>query len=224
MRTKNIWTIVTLLVLVGLVAACAAPATPAEAPQPTAAAQAAAVTQAAPAYTTEGKVIYNVGFLKGHPVIRLMTLGFILGARELGYDYKLVLSDGSDYGKMAQDLEQANAEGAAAVVGFVADPAVGPAVAVLGESGIPFCSAHFRSRKESILGSPPGRQPKPSPTPRQQRRRWARSSAGRGERRASRHHAGQLQHGGKPGVQSLCGDDQGRVSRIHAAGCAGRGI
>jgi len=143
MRSKNIWTIVTLLVLLGLVTACAAPAKPTEAPQPTAAAPAAVATEAAPAYTTEGKVIYNVGFLKGHPVIRLMTLGFILGAKDLGYDYKLVLSDGSDYGKMSQDLEQANAEGATAVVGFVADPAVGPAVAMLGKSGIPFCSAHF---------------------------------------------------------------------------------
>ena len=143
MRSKNIWTLVTLLVLVGLIAACAAPAVPTEAPQPTAAAPAAGATEAAPAYTTEGKVIYNVGFLKGHPVIRLMTLGFILGAKDLGYDYKLLLSDGSDYGKMSQDLEQANAEGATAVVGFVADPAVGPAVAMLEKSGIPFCSAHF---------------------------------------------------------------------------------
>ena len=134
MRSKNTWTIVTLLVLLGLVTACAAPAKPAEAPQPTAAAPAAVGTEAAPAYTTEGKVIYNVGFLKGHPVIRLMTLGFILGAKDLGYDYKLVLSDGSSYDKMSQDLEQANAEGATAVVGFVADPAVGPAVAKIGRA------------------------------------------------------------------------------------------
>ena len=81
MRTKNMWTFVTLLVLLGLVTACAAPAVPAEAPQPTAAAPAAGATEAAPAYTTKGKVLYNVGFLKGHPVIRLMTLGFILGRR-----------------------------------------------------------------------------------------------------------------------------------------------
>ena len=111
MRTKNIWTFVTLLVLVGLVTACAAPAKPTEAPQPTAAAPAAAVTEAAPAYTTEGKVLYNVGFLKGHPVIRLMTLGFILGAKDLGYDYKLVLSDGSDYGKMARTWNRRTPKG-----------------------------------------------------------------------------------------------------------------
>ena len=88
-------------------------------------------------------MIYNVGFLKGHPVIRLMTLGFVLGANDLGYEYKLLQSDGADMNKMVQDLEQANAEGATAVVSFINDPAVGPAVAALGKSGIPFCSAHF---------------------------------------------------------------------------------
>ena len=103
-------------------------------------------------YTTEGKVMYNVGFLKGHPVIRLMTLGFIIGAEELGYEYKLLLSDGADYAKFVQDLEQANAEGASAVVGFIGDPSQGPAVAALGESGIPFCSAHFPQEEGDYPG------------------------------------------------------------------------
>ena len=103
-------------------------------------------------YTTEGKVMYNVGFLKGHPVIRLMTLGFIIGAEELGYEYKLLLSDGADYAKFVQDLEQANAEGASAVVGFIGDPSQGPAVAALGESGIPFCSAHFPQEEGAYPG------------------------------------------------------------------------
>ena len=107
------------------------------------AATAAPAAEAQPEYSTEGKVIYNVGFLKGHPVIRLMTLGFVLGANDLGYEYKLLQSDGADMNKMVQDLEQANAEGATAVVSFINDPAVGPAVAALGKSGIPFCSAHF---------------------------------------------------------------------------------
>jgi ribose transport system substrate-binding protein len=72
-----------------------------------------------------------------------MTLGFIIGAEELGYEYKLLLSDGSDINKYIQDMEQANAEGAAAVVAYIHDPAMGPSVAALGESDIPFCSAHF---------------------------------------------------------------------------------
>ena len=96
--------------------------------------------------------MYNVGFLKGHPVIRLMTLGFIIGAEELGYEYKLLLSDGADYAKFVQDLEQANAEGASAVVGFIGDPSQGPAVAALGESGIPFCSAHFPQEEGDYPG------------------------------------------------------------------------
>ncbi len=140
------------LVVLALLSGCAAKPAPAPAAAPAAqatVAPAAPAATSAPAaaakgeYTTKGKVIYDVGWLKGHPVIRLMTLGFILGAKDLGYEYKILESDGSDMNKLIQDLEQANAEGASAVVGFVHDPAVGPAVAALGKSGIPFCSGHF---------------------------------------------------------------------------------
>ena len=145
MTKKRIQGYLILLVVLALISACAAkpPAAPTAAPAPESAATAAPAAEAKPEYSTKGKVIYNVGFLKGHPVIRLMTLGFVLGANDLGYEYKLLQSDGADMNKMVQDLEQANAEGATAVVSFINDPAVGPAVAALGKSGIPFCSAHF---------------------------------------------------------------------------------
>ena len=149
MAKSRIYAYLIALVVLALLSGCAAAPAPAPAQPAAQATVAPAANAAAPAagakaeYTTKGKVIYDVGFLKGHPVIRLMTLGFILGAKELGYEYKVLESDGSDMNKLVQDLEQANAEGATAVVGFVNDPAVGPAVAALGKSGIPFCSAHF---------------------------------------------------------------------------------
>ena len=145
MAKQRIHLCLILLVVLALISACAAkpPAAQTVAPAAPTTAPAQPAAEAQPEYSTEGKVIYNVGFLKGHPVIRLMTLGFVLGAKDLGYEYKLLQSDGSDMNKMVQDLEQANAEGASAVVSFVSDPAMGPAVAALGKSGIPFCSGHF---------------------------------------------------------------------------------
>jgi ribose transport system substrate-binding protein len=159
MAKTRLYAYLILVVVLALLSGCAAkpaPAPAAPAAQPTVAAATAATAapaaEAKPEYTTNGKVIYNVGFLKGHPVIRLMTLGFVLGAKDLGYEYKLLQSDGADLNKMVQDLEQANAEGASAVVSFINDPAVGPAVAALGKSGIPFCSAHFPQEEGAFPG------------------------------------------------------------------------
>ena len=153
MFVKRLNLLLVVLVILSLVVACGSTPEPTQAP-PTEAPKEAEPTVAPEEgeYTTEGKVMYNVGFLKGHPVIRLMTLGFIIGAEELGYEYKLLLSDGADYAKFVQDLEQANAEGASAVVGFIGDPSQGPAVAALGESGIPFCSAHFPQEEGDYPG------------------------------------------------------------------------
>ena len=153
MSVKRLNLLLVVLVILALVVACGAKSEPTQAPATEAPKEAEPTAEPeAGEYTTEGKVLYNVGFLKGHPVIRLMTLGFIIGAEELGYEYKLLLSDGADYAKFVQDLEQANAEGASAVVGFIGDPSQGPAVAALGESGIPFCSAHFPQEEGDYPG------------------------------------------------------------------------
>jgi ribose transport system substrate-binding protein len=141
MKTRRIIYLFFALVLVFSMLAGCAQATPTAAPTTPPQAQPTAATSGG--YTTEGKVIYDVGWLKGHPVIRLMTLGFIAGANELGYKYKLLLSDGSDINKLIQDYEQAIAEGATAIVGYIHDPALGPVVKKMGEAGIPFVSAHF---------------------------------------------------------------------------------
>ncbi len=92
---------------------------------------------------TEGKVLYNVGFLKGHPVIRLMTLGFVIGCEELGYEYKLLLTDGSDMAQLSGSYEQAIAENASGIVSFAHDPALKPVIDRAGKAGIPVVSAHF---------------------------------------------------------------------------------
>jgi ribose transport system substrate-binding protein len=96
--------------------------------------------------------IYYVNWLKGHPVIRLMTLGFLDGVEELGYDYKMILFDDVEVADLVAGFEQAAVEGASAVSGFIPDPGVGPAVAALGEAGIPFISHHFPASAEEYPG------------------------------------------------------------------------
>jgi ribose transport system substrate-binding protein len=144
-----------LLMIAVMVISCAPQPTPA----PTAAAPAAATPAAAAAAPTQnpalgvpGKVLYNVGFLKGHPVIRLMTLGFVVGCEELGYKYKLLLSDGSDYAQMSASMEQAIAEKADGIVTFASDPSLKPVIDRAGKASIPLVSAHFPAAEGDYPG------------------------------------------------------------------------
>ena len=150
---KALHTLLMITLALGLLVACGPKETPTQAPE------AEAPEEEAPAaepeeeeYTTEDKVIYNVGWLKGHPVIRLMTLGFVDGCEELGYEYKLLLSDGADMAQFVEDLEQAIAEDAAGIVSYIHDPAIGPAVAMAEKAGIPFISAHFPAEEGDYPG------------------------------------------------------------------------
>jgi ribose transport system substrate-binding protein len=144
MNTKKIlFTFFTIVLILGMLAACGSKETPTEAPvaEPT-----------EEVFNPADYTIYDVGWLKGHPVIRLMTLGFVDGCEELGYNYKLLLSDGSDVNQFVVDLEHALAEEADGVVSYIFDPAVGPAFAALGEAGIPTISAHFPQEEGAFPG------------------------------------------------------------------------
>jgi ribose transport system substrate-binding protein len=154
---KVVFQLCAVMMIVAMLASCAPPAAPTAVPPtavpPTSApvataaeaatAAPAAAGTAAPGSGVAGKVLYDVGFLKGHPVIRLMTLGFIVGCEELGYKYKLLLSDGSDYAQMSASMEQAIAEKADGIVSFASDPSLKPVIAAAGKAGIPLVSAHF---------------------------------------------------------------------------------
>jgi ribose transport system substrate-binding protein len=93
-----------------------------------------------------------VTFLKGHPVIRLMTLGFIVGSEELGYKYKTLQSDGSDYATMSAAIEQAIAEKADGIVTWASDPSMKPVIAAAGKAGIPVVSGHFPQAQADYPG------------------------------------------------------------------------
>jgi ribose transport system substrate-binding protein len=123
----------TILLIMGLMVSCKPAATPTETPS----------EPEEEVFDPADHTLYMVGILKGHPVIRLFTAGFVVACEELGYNYKLILQDGSDIGKFSQDLEQALAESPDGIVSWAQDPALKPVFARIGEAGIPITSSHF---------------------------------------------------------------------------------
>lgn len=152
---KSLFGFFALLVVLSMVlAACATPtAAPTTAPAQPAATQPAAeqpaVTQAAAA---KGHKIALVQFLKGHPVHRLMQLGFTDACEELKYDCEMLLTDSTNAVDMIPLAEQALAEPVDGIVFYAVDNSFFPTIAKFKEKGIPVVTPHFTSFDQAESG------------------------------------------------------------------------
>jgi ribose transport system substrate-binding protein len=137
-----------LLVLSMFLAACSAPtAAPTTAPiqQP---------TQVPPtsAPMVKGHHIALVQFLKGHPVHRLMQLGFHDACVALKYDCELLLTDSTSAQDMIPLAEQALAEPVDGIVFYAVDNSFFPTIAKFKAKGIPVVTPHFTSFDQAESG------------------------------------------------------------------------
>ncbi len=149
---KSLISFLTALVLLSMVlAACSTPtAAPTSAPveQPTQAPQA---TQP-PAAAAKGHHIALVQFLKGHPVHRLMQLGFHEGCVKMNYDCELLLTDSTSAPDMIPLAEQALAEPVDGIVFYAVDNSFFPTIAKFKAKGIPVVTPHFTSFDQAESG------------------------------------------------------------------------
>ena len=154
MSTKKSWFgFVSVFVLLAMILTACAPA-PAPAPAPTtapAAPQAAAPTTA-PAAPVKGHHIALVQFLKGHPVHRIMQLGFHEGCVALKYDCELLLTDSTNSADMIPLAEQALAEPVDGIVFYAVDNSFFPTIKKFKDKGIPVVTPHFTSFTQEESG------------------------------------------------------------------------
>ncbi|HSR31049.1 MAG TPA: substrate-binding domain-containing protein [Anaerolineae bacterium] len=149
MKTK-VWRIAVLLVVLAMVvAACGPTAEPTQ--------EVAAPTEApaaAPTAEPEAKAyrLALIQFLKGHPVHRLMQLGFQEGCEDLGYECDMLLTDSTSGVDMIPLAEQALAQGYDGVVLYAYDDSFFPTIAKFKDAGIPVVTPHFTSFEQEESG------------------------------------------------------------------------
>jgi len=155
MTTKKSFGLLSLLVVLSMVlAACTAPtAAPTTAPaaQATQPPAQPAATQP-PAAAAKGHHIALVQFLKGHPVHRLMQLGFHEACVALKYDCELLLTDSTAQQDMIPLAEQALAEPVDGLVYYAVDQTFFPSIAKFKAKGIPVVTPHFTSLDQAASG------------------------------------------------------------------------
>src|SRR3990172_2103292 len=144
---KNIFAV--LMVLALILAACAK--------QPAATTEAPAAQPEAPEAKTEAPAaktpkLAMIQFLKGHPVHRLMQLGFQEGCKDLGYECDMLLTDSTSAVDMIPLAEQALATGYDGVLLYAVDDSFFPTIAKFKEAGIPVCTPHFTSFDQAESG------------------------------------------------------------------------
>ena len=133
-----------ILVLSMLLAACAPKATP------TAAEISEEPTK--PAVEEKAHKIVLVQFLKGHPVHRLMQLGFTEGCEAHDYDCELLLTDSTSPVDMIPLAEQALAEPVDGIVLYAVDNSFFPTIKKFNDAGIPVVTPHFTSFDQEESG------------------------------------------------------------------------
>jgi ribose transport system substrate-binding protein len=93
-----------------------------------------------------------IQFLKGHPVHRLMQLGFQEGCDKAGAQCDMLLTDSTSPVDMIPLAEQAMAKGYDGVVLYAVDDSFFPTIAKFKAKGIPVCTPHFTSFDQQASG------------------------------------------------------------------------
>ncbi len=93
-----------------------------------------------------------IQFLKGHPVHRLMQLGFEEGCDDLGAECDMLLTDSTSPVDMIPLAEQALAQGYDGVVLYAVDDSFFPTIQKFNDAGIPVVTPHFTSFEQEESG------------------------------------------------------------------------
>ncbi len=93
-----------------------------------------------------------IQFLKGHPVHRLMQLGFQEGCEAAGAQCDMLLTDSTNPVDMVPLAEQALAQGYDGVVLYAVDASFFPVIQQFRDAGIPVVTPHFTSFDQEESG------------------------------------------------------------------------
>jgi len=141
--------LVAVLLLMAILAGCAQPAPEASSQAPAASSEAPAASSEAPAASSEAA--YNpkdhpiaIGiFLKSHPTVQLMIGGFLVRAKELGYEPLLFAPDEADstkaYGLLEAGMAQHKVQG---LCQYIFDDSVAQYIKKYADQGIPVVTGH----------------------------------------------------------------------------------
>ncbi len=103
-----------------------------------------------------GKNIYYVGFLKGHPTIRIWQQGFLDQAKALGYKNVTIASnDDADWAKtiaLAEQILATETPGNYAIVNAFLDPSQKDIIKKFADAGVPVVVGHVQVPKEEYPG------------------------------------------------------------------------
>jgi ribose transport system substrate-binding protein len=145
--------ILTALILLSIVlAACAPAATPAPSTQPEAVEEPVVVQEPEAPADTKPHRLALIQFLKGHPVHRLMQLGFEEGCEDLGAECDMLLTDSTSPVDMIPLAEQALAKGYDGIVLYAVDDSFFPTIKKFQDQGIPVVTPHFTSFEQAASG------------------------------------------------------------------------
>lgn len=109
-------------------------------------------TLAAPKAEEKAWKIALVQFLKGHPVHRLMQLGFTEGCKAHNYNCEMLLTDSTSAPDMIPLAEQALAEPVDGIVFYAVDNSFFPTIAKFKAKNIPVVTPHFTSFTQEESG------------------------------------------------------------------------
>ena len=151
---KNLFKFLSILIVLSMVlVGCSQPeATPTEdQPEPVVETEAPDPTEE-PEPEAKTYKLALIQFLKGHPVHRLMQLGFEEGCKELGAECDMLLTDSTSPVDMIPLAEQALAQGYDGVVLYAVDDSFFPTIQKFNDAGIPVVTPHFTSFEQDESG------------------------------------------------------------------------
>lgn len=150
-KTRVLISSVLLIAAISFVLSSCVPAAPTTT---TTAETKAEVTESATTETTAAKPykLALIQFLKGHPVHRLMQLGYIEGCKDKGAQGDLLLTDSTSAVDMIPLAEQAMVKGYDGVVLYAVDNSFFPTIKKFKDKGIPVVTPHFTSFDQEESG------------------------------------------------------------------------
>ena len=120
--------------------------------QPATAVATAAATTAGTAASGKTYRLALIQFLKGHPVHRIMQLGFQEGCKAIGATCDMLLTDSTNPVDMIPLAEQALAKGYDGIVLYAVDASFFPTIKKFRDKGIPVVTPHFTSFEQKDSG------------------------------------------------------------------------
>jgi len=141
---KTIVLVLVALLLVGLFSACTPAAPAAEEPAKEEPAKEVAEEPAVEEFDPADYPVAIAIGVKNHPVHRIVELGFLKAAEELGYDAEVIGTDGTDWNEVYAACDAAAASGTKGIMLWAGDDTAFPTLKKMAAADVAVGIAHFK--------------------------------------------------------------------------------